>query len=250
MLEIEDHGSIRTIRLARPPVNALDVELMTALDRAIAAAPADGVRGIVLTGAGGRYCAGLDVGVLAGLDEAGLTHFVRTFFHCVRTLARSTVPVVAAINGAAPAGGAVLALYCDRRVMQSGDGPIGLNEVQVGLFPGPLIHAVLARVVGTRLAAEFLTTGALLSPARALETGFVDELAEPGEVETAARRWLEGVLALPPHAYLATRAMVRRDLVELNDREAGAEGAALVAAWSTPETRAAVRALIARLQRR
>ncbi len=250
MLEIEDHGPIRTIRLARPPVNALDVGLMSALDRAVTAAPAEGVRGIVLTGAGGRYCAGLDVGVLASLDEVGLEDFVRTFFRCVKTLARSAVPIAAAINGAAPAGGAVLALYCDRRVMQSGSGPIGLNEVQVGLYPGPLIHAVLTRVVGARLAAEFLTSGALLSPAQALQSGFVDELAEPGAVEAAARRWLERMLALPPHAYLATRAMVRRDLVELHEQGAAADGAELIAAWSTAETRAALRALIARLQRR
>lgn len=248
MLEIENHGPIRTLRLARPPVNALDVGLMTALERAVAAAPAEGVRGIVLTGAAGRYCAGLDVGVLAALDEAGLAEFVRTFFRCVTTLARSPVPLVAAINGAAPAGGAVLALYCDRRVMQAGSGPIGLNEVQVGLYPGPLIHAVLTRVVGARLAAEFLTTGALLDSAAALASGFVDELA--GDVEVAARRWLEGVLALPPHAYLATRALVRRDLVALHESAAAADGAELIAAWSTPATRAALRALLARLQRR
>ena len=250
MLEIADHGPTRTIRLARPPVNALDPGLLTALEHAVAAAPADGVRGIVLTGAAGRWCAGLDVGVLATLDEAGLTAFLGTFFRCLQVLARSPIPIVCEINGASPAGGAVLALYCDRRIMQRGEAPIGLNEVHVGLYPGPMILAVLTRVVGARLAAEFLSTGALLSPAEALAAGFVDELAEPGGEEAAARRWLDKVLALPAHAYLATRALVRRDLIEATDAGAGPEGLALTRAWTSPETRAALGALISRLQKR
>jgi Delta3-Delta2-enoyl-CoA isomerase len=250
MLEIEDHGHVRTLRLARPPVNALDANLLAALDAAVQAAPADGKRGIVLTGSGGRWCAGLDVGVLATLDRPALAAFLGTFFRCLVTLARSPIPLACAINGASPAGGAVLALYCDRRVMQRGPGPIGLNEVQVGLYPGPMIHAVLARTVGARLAAEFLSTGALLSAEQALAAGFVDELAEPGEEEAAARRWLEHVLALPAHAYLATRALVRRDLVEATESAVGPGSHALVEAWTSPETTAAIRALIARLQRR
>ena len=249
MLEIDDHGPIRTIRLARPPVNALDVGLLSALDQALARAPGEGARGIVMTGAGGRYCAGLDVGVLATLDEAGLAHFLQTFFHCLQTFARLPIPVVAAINGASPAGGAVLALFCDRRVMARGEALIGLNEVQVGLFPGPLILAVLQRVVGTRLAGELLTGGTLLTPDEALAVGFVDQLAEPGELEPAARRWLERVLALPAHAYLATRALVRRDLVALMETATGPEREVLLRAWTTPETRAAIGALVARLRR-
>jgi enoyl-CoA hydratase/carnithine racemase len=250
MLEIEDHGPIRTLRLARPPVNALDVSLMTALDAALEAAPAAGVRGVVLTGAAGRYCAGLDVAALAGLDAAGLEHFLATFFRLLATLARLPVPIVAAINGHSPAGGAVLALYCDRRIMARGELLIGLNEVQVGLYPGPLILGVLARAVGARRAAEFLSTGALLGPEQALAAGFVDELAEPGAEEAAARAWLGRVLALPAHAYLPTRSLVRRDLVALMESALGPERHALRDAWQSPETRQAIALLLARLQKR
>lgn len=249
MIEIEDEGGIRTIRLARPPVNALNMPLLTALDAAVAGAPAAGMRGIVLTGANGRWCAGLDVGALASLDGAGLREFLGTFFRCVQTLARSAIPIVCAINGASPAGGAVLALYCDRRIMQRGEARIGLNEVMVGLFPGPHIHRVLVRTVGTRLAAEFLSTGALLTPAEALASGFVDELADPGTEVAAARAWLERVLALPAHAYQATRALVRADLLAITESPAGAGGETLADTWDRPETRAAIAALVARLQK-
>ena len=250
MLEIHDHASIRTIRLARPPVNALHVPLLESLAAAVARAPAEGARGLVLSGSGGRFSAGLDVQALAALEPAGLEAFLVTFFDCLTVLAQCPVPIVAAINGSSPAGGAVLALYCDRRIMASGDFRIGLNEVQVGLYPGPLIHRVLARIVGARLGAELLVTGALLTPAEALASGFVDELAEPAELEPRARAWLERVLALPAHAFLATRALVRRDLVELMTLAPAAERKALAAAWSGPETRAALAALLARLGRR
>jgi 3,2-trans-enoyl-CoA isomerase len=250
MLERHDHGPMRTLRLVRPPVNALDVALLTALSNAVAAAPADGVRGLVLAGSAGRFSAGLDVPRLLALDRAGMLEFWQAFLDCLATLAASTVPVVAAINGHSPAGGAVLALHCDRRIMARGEFRIGLNEVQVGLYPGPVIHFVLARVVGPRHAAELLSTGALLDPEQALACGFVDELAAPAEVEARAHAWLEQVLALPPQAYAATRALVRRDLVERLTALGPADCAALTDSWFAPETQTVLRALVARLGRR
>jgi len=250
MIEVEDHGKIRTLRISRPPVNALDAPLLARLDALVAAAPAAGMRGLVLTGANGRYSAGLDVQVLLSLDAAGLREFLKTFYACLTTLARSTIPLVAAINGHGPAGGAVLALYCDRRVMAAGGYRIGLNEVQVGLFPGATILRVLERVVGARQAAELLPGGLLLEAAEALRVGFVDELAPHAEVEARARAWLERVLALPPEAYGATRALVRRDLVELMQGSRAHELEGAVAAWRSTETQTTLRALLASLAKK
>ena len=250
MIDVENHGHVRTLRLARPPVNALHVPLMVELGKQVELADAEGVRGLVLTGAGGRFSAGLDVQVLLSLDADGLRHFLTTFFATLTQLARSQIPIVAAINGHSPAAGAVLALYCDRRVMAAGDYRIGLNEVQVGLFPGATIHRALERVVGSRVAADLLPAGQLLDSAEALRVGFVDELAPHAEVETRARAWLERMLALPPQAYAATRALVRKDLVDLmHDGRAG-ELEHSVAAWASTETRDTLRGLIARLARK
>ena len=250
MIDVENHGHVRTLRLARPPVNALHVPLMVELGKQVELAHAEGVRGLVLTGAGGRFSAGLDVQVLLSLDADGLRHFLTTFFATLMQLARSRIPIAAAINGHSPAAGAVLALYCDRRVMAAGDYRIGLNEVQVGLFPGATIHRALERVVGSRVAADLLPAGQLLDAAEALRVGFVDELAPHAEVETRARAWLERMLALPPQAYAATRALVRKDLVDLmHDGRAG-ELEHSVAAWASTETRDTLRGLIARLARK
>lgn len=250
MLERIDHGAVRELRLARPPVNALDAALLGALQRELEGAAGDGVRGIVLSGSAGRFSAGLDVPTLLALDRAGMARFWRAFFGCLTSYAACPVPVAAAITGHSPAGGAVLALYADRRVMAEGDFRIGLNEVQVGLFPGPVIHRVFARVVGPRLAAELLATGALVDSRRALEVGFVDELAPPDQVVARAKAWLEHVLALPPKAYARTRALVRQDLVDLMRGLGDADWEAMNDAWFSDETQATMRALVAKLGRR
>ncbi|MBS0396482.1 MAG: enoyl-CoA hydratase/isomerase family protein [Proteobacteria bacterium] len=250
MIETRDAGTLRTITLARPPVNALNAELLEALGEAVARAPSEGVQGLVLTGAGKLFSAGLDVALLASLDGPGLRRFLGTFFGCLTRLAESPIPIVAAINGHSPAGGAVLALYCDHRIMARGDFRIGLNEVQVGLLPGPLIYGVLKRAVSIRVANEMLTQGLLVPPEEALAVGFVDELAEPGEVELRARAWLERVLALPPVAYRTTRAMVRADLIRLMVEANGPHAETLLEAWSGPESRASLAALVAKLGRK
>jgi Delta3-Delta2-enoyl-CoA isomerase len=243
MLETHDDGPIRTLRLARPPVNALHEESLRGLEAAIAAAPRAGARGLVLTGTGERFSAGLDVPQLLRLDRAGIESFWRAFFGCLTSIAASPIPIVAAINGHSPAGGAVLALFCDRRVMARGDYRIGLNEVQVGLYPGPVIHRVLERVVGSRHAAELLSTGTLLAPEAALALGFVDELASPGELASRSKAWLDRVLALPPAAYAATRALVRRDLVDLMQGRGAQDYAAMSEAWLSMETQTVLRRL-------
>ena len=250
MIEIEDHGRVRVLKLARPPVNALNRELITRLESAVTAAPKDGARGIVLTGAGGRFCAGLDVQEILSLDGPGLEDFLRGFFSCLKCLANSSIPIAAAINGHCPAAGAVLALYCDRRVMAEGDYRIGLNEVQVGLFPGAMIHAVLARTVGARVAADLLPAGSLLDAHAALEVGFVHELVPLAQVERAARAWLERMLALPPTVYAQTRALVRADLVAIMAAIGAAEVVAGAAEWRSPESLATLRAVLAKLSRR
>jgi enoyl-CoA hydratase/carnithine racemase len=219
VLEILDDGAVRELRLARPPVNALNAELVAALRAALqsAQAPQSGVRAIVLSGQPGLFSAGLDVRALAGLDAAGMRSFIVEFTALQQELAASRVPVIAAITGHCPAGGTVLALFCDYRIMARGRFSIGLNEVQVGLYPGEVIMRAFERLVGPRRSADLLTRGALLDPEAALASGLVDELADATGVRERALAYAGELLALPPNAYARTRALVRRDLVALFD---------------------------------
>jgi Delta3-Delta2-enoyl-CoA isomerase len=250
MLRVEDDGGIRILRLARPPVNALDRALLETLTAAVREAPAAGVRGLVLTGDGGRYCGGLDVTALLAADANGLRALLGAFLDALLALATCPVPIVAAINGHSPAGGAVLALHCDARIIGPPDARIGLNEVAVGLNPGPLIHRVLVRTVGPRQAELLLTRGSLLSANEALAVGLVDAVEPADRVESAAMAWLATLLALPAHAYGPTRAMARADLLDTLEHYAVTEReptlSRLVQEWTRPSTRAALSALLAR----
>ena len=145
LVETIDHGPIRELRLARAPVNALDPALCDALAGAIETAVAGGARGLLLSGGPKVFSAGLDVPHLLALDAPALRAAWESFFHAARALAGSPVPVVAAINGHAPAGGCVLALCCDYRVMAAGAYRIGLNETQVGLVAPEDIQSLMRR---------------------------------------------------------------------------------------------------------
>lgn len=212
MLNLLVHDHIHELRLARPPVNALDRELLLALRTAIDDSVRDGARGIVLSGAAGLFSAGVDIPALLACDRAGVREYWREFFALCACMAHAPIPLVAAVTGHSPAGGAVLALFCDYRVMATGPYRIGLNEVQVGLIVPAVIQLALTRVVGAHRAERLLVAGAMLESAEALACGFVDELAAVEQVTPRALSWLGDLLALPAHAMLATRKLARADL--------------------------------------
>lgn len=248
LVERIQHGPIRELRLARAPVNALNPELCRELRDAVDQAVAEGVQGLVLSGGPKVFSAGLDVPHLLALgeDRVALLAAWGDFFDAARALARSPVPVVAAIVGHAPAGGCVLALCCDYRVMASAPFRIGLNETQVGLAAPEGIQHLLRRVVGPYRAERMLVAGELVEAERALALGLVDELVEIEHVATRARIWLEELLALPRQPMLQTRAIARADLVAaLEPQRIQLER--FIEAWSAPDTQAGLRALVAKL---
>lgn len=248
MLNITHHKAVTEIQLARPPVNALHLDLLRALQQALSQAQDHGARGIVLSGAQGMFSAGVDVPDLLTRDRAGVGHYWREFFATCAALAHMPIPIVAAITGHSPAGGAVLSLFCDYRVMAHGPYRIGLNEVQVGLIAPDCIQMALRRVVGAYRAERLLVSGALIDAEQALAFGLVDELAAVDQVCTRALRWLNETLALPSHAMLGTRRIARMDILT-----AFADVDALpindfVETFFHPQTQAALRALVDRLK--
>lgn len=250
MLEIHDHDAVRELRLARPPANALDPELVAALQRALTEAPDSGARAMVLSASPGVYSGGLDVPALLALDRDEMEGFLDEFLELLRALALSEIPVVAAITGHAPAGGAVLAIHCDYRVMAKGDFKIGLNEVRVGIPLPQSLHSVLARVVGRRQAERLAVRGLLVPAAEALAIGLVDELVPPEEVVARAIEVARDFLAVPPTAMRRTRELARRDLAMIFESEQRDTWQRFVDDWFSPETQGALRALVERLAKK
>ena len=248
MIDRVIHGEVHELRLNRPPVNALSPDLLRLLADEVRRSPTQGARALVLSGRDGMFSAGLDVPVLIELDREALGRALASFFDSIEALAASAVPVAAAITGHSPAGGAVLSLCCDRRVMAEGDYSIGLSEVRIGI-PVPRIVADLAiRTVGRRIGEALCVSGKLLNPVEALEVGFVDELAPVGEVVTAARRWCEDIIQSPSKALSDTRSVLRSDLVESVQRNSKDDVRLLTEQWFQPELQTAIRDLVARIK--
>jgi enoyl-CoA hydratase/carnithine racemase len=250
MIQTIEHGPIRELRLARPPANALSPELIATLRDAVLASAEGGARAIVLSGAPGRFSGGLDVPHLLTLDRAAIAATWRDFYGMMRALAASPVPIAAALTGHSPAGGAVISLFCDYRVMAEGDYRIGLNEVQVGLPIPPVIHAALRRLVGDRLAERLVVTGALIPAAEAARIGLVDELAPLDQVVERAVEWCRGILTLPPGAVAETRRIARAGLVQSFEEAGEGEVQKVLNDWFSPETQGAMQALVDRLAKK
>src|SRR4051812_22169422 len=185
---------VARVTLDRPEKrNALSIELRVELADALAAEAADpAVRSLVLTGAGSAFCAGMDVTQFGG-DRAHKEELVETSERLFEILARLPVPVVAAVNGPAVAGGFALALLCDVRVAAPA-ATFGFPEVGRHIPPP---YAAAAAALPPALARRLCLTGEVVGAARALELGIVSEVSDdlqPRAVELA------GAIAASPAA--------------------------------------------------
>ncbi|MFU8877703.1 MAG: enoyl-CoA hydratase/isomerase family protein [Wenzhouxiangellaceae bacterium] len=251
MLQIHNHeNGIRELQLARPPVNALNPEMIETLDEAIQSACNDGTRALVLSGSPGLFSAGLDVPELLTLDRSGMQRFWGALFGLLEDLARSPIPIVTALTGHSPAGGTVIALFTDYRVQAQGDFRLGLNEVQVGLVVPPVIHQALVRLIGIYPAERHLVAGQMIPAERALEIGLVDELQPPEKVVPRAVEWCRTHLALPQHALQATRELCRADLAALFDDPDALDVDAFADFWFRQETQATLKAMVEQLRKK
>ena len=248
-----DHGRIRELRLARPPVNALDPALCRALITTLDAAVADGVDAVVLSGAPGIFSAGLDVPHLMALGQDRQARHAGwgAFFGAARSLAALRIPVVAALTGHAPAGGCVLSLCCDYRVMARSPNPakpfmIGMNETQVGLAVPEGAQQLMRRVIGPYRAERLLVSGSMVAADEALRLGLVDTVVEVDQVVPHALEWLSTLLALPRAPMLLTRSLARADLVRALEPQ-NLDLERFVDGWYDADTQAGLRALLARL---
>ena len=245
-----DHGAVRELQLNRPPANALSPELIVALKQAVEAAASDGARALVISGAPGRFSAGLDVPLLLTLDHSAIAVLWREFYTLLGALALSPIPIAAAITGHGTAGGTVLPIFCDFRVAAQGDWKLGLNEVQVGLPLPPVIFAGLRRLIGARHAERLAVRGLLVSPDEAARIGLVDELVPLDQVVGRAIEWSRSLLALPVDAMAATRRRARADLFELFAGSFDLELQQVTATWWSPEAQTTLRVLVERLAKK
>lgn len=153
----------------------------------------------------------------------------------------------AAVTGHAVAGRAVLAAFCDYRVMVDGKFRFGLNEVAVGLSLPEPIHVAYRRLAGDHQAGRLIAEGTLLLPAEAKDMGLVDDVVAADKAIDHAVAWLKTVLALPPFAYQRSRNLARAPLAAAFETFRAAELDEFVAAYHGPEAQVVLTALARKL---
>ncbi|MBI5362873.1 MAG: enoyl-CoA hydratase/isomerase family protein [Planctomycetes bacterium] len=202
---------MHTIRMNHPGKNALSTKLMTWIEEELERA---GDQPILLTGSADAFCAGLDLREIASLGRGALERFLRQIDRIAARLYDHPAPVVAAVNGHAIAGGAVLMTCCDWRVATTNPKTrIGVNEVALGVCYPPKILKILLHRISAQNRARLLLGAHLHAPADALEVGLVDELAD--DVDAAAAKRIAELSAHPRAAYAHTKALLRRGVTTL-----------------------------------
>ena len=247
MLTIRDHDTVRELQLNRPPANALSPELIDTLRSAVSEAPDHGAEAIVVSGLPGMFSAGLDVPHLLSLDREGITDAWRKFLELLGAVATCPVPIAGALTGHSPAGGAVVSMLFDYRIMADGPFKIGFNEVQVRIVLPPIFQNAVARLVGRRHAERIGMAGLMIDAAEAREIHLVDELVPVGDVVPRAVEWCNSILRLPRDAMLTTRSYARQSLIESFGEVPESDLEALVERWSGEETQAALHGMVERL---
>lgn len=246
--QVETRDNHVLVKMNRGKVNPINTEFLHQMHTLVHEVNQDSaIRGVILTGQEHYFSAGVDVVELFGYDAAAVRHFWSSLLDLLADLVASPKAWIAAISGHSPAGGCVLALCCDYRVMAQGDYKIGLNEVPVGIVVPVSILDLYASVIGTRLAYQYLLDGRLLSAVEALSVGLVDEVVPMAQVVPQAMLKLQQYLALSPVAWQTTKCHLRQPLVQtLRDQTALED---TLTHWWSPETRASLQALVARLKK-
>ena len=207
-VRLEVEAGIGTIRLDRPPVNALNRQMQEEI-RAAAheATERDDVAAVIVYGGEKTFAGGADVKEFAAMSYADMAARAPGLSSALSAIADIPKPTVAAITGYALGGGLELALAADRRVI--GDNvKVGQPEILLGIIPGAGGTQRLARLIGPSKAKDLIYTGRFVKPDEALSLGIADEVVAPDDVYRAARAWAEQFVGAASRALAAAKAAI------------------------------------------
>ncbi|MCD2110894.1 MULTISPECIES: enoyl-CoA hydratase-related protein [Rhodococcus] len=209
-LDVSD--GIGTIRLDRPPMNALNRQLQEEIRAAAREATVrSDVKSVIVYGGEKVFAAGADIKEMADLSYVQMSEIVDDLQSALGSIADIPKPTVAAITGYALGGGLELALGADRRIV--GDNvKLGTPEILLGIIPGGGGTQRLARLVGPAKAKDLVFTGRFVGADEALSIGLVDEVVAPDDVYEAARRWAGQFTGAASRALAAAKAAIDQGL--------------------------------------
>jgi enoyl-CoA hydratase/carnithine racemase len=209
-VRLDTAGAVGTIRLDRPPMNALNDQIEQELrEAAVQATEREDLRAVIVYGGQKVFAAGADIKQMVGMSYPEMAAKERRggLSAVVSLVAAIPKPTVAAITGYALGGGFELAMACDRRIMAE-DAKVGQPEILLGVIPGAGGTQRLARLIGPSKAKDIIYTGRFVAAQEALSLGMVDEVTATDEVYAAAQRWAEQFARGPAQALAAAKAAV------------------------------------------
>ena len=218
-LEVED--GVGTIRLDRPKMNALNVQVQEEIRAAAAEATSrSDVKAVIVYGGERVFAAGADIKEMQTMSYTDMVERSAPLTSSITSVARIPKPVIAAITGYALGGGCELALACDFRVVAD-DARLGQPEILLGIIPGAGGTQRLSRLVGASRAKEIIFSGRFVDAQEALAIGLADKVVPAADVYTAAREWASSFVGAASYAVRAAKEAIDRGLEV--DLESGLE---------------------------
>jgi Delta3-Delta2-enoyl-CoA isomerase len=249
-IRFDRQGPVGILRLDKGRGNAIDDALLEDLARwAVDAARDDQLRGVLFASAHPRlFCPGLDLVTLIDLDREAMREFMSHFATVLWGLFGLLKPVVASINGPAVAGGCILALTADYRVMARG-AQIGLNEVKIGVPLPWSVVMLLKSTVPANALGEVALLGRNFADEEALRVGLADALADRDQLEQAALARLQEFAEKDPLAFGATKGWMRSQVVATMKAHEAETADVWLDAWFSAPTRERLRQIVSSLRK-
>ncbi|MFA7324220.1 MAG: enoyl-CoA hydratase/isomerase family protein [Candidatus Nanopelagicales bacterium] len=242
---VEQHGSVALIRMNHGKVNALDVELLIALREAFESVAHESA--VVITGNGRAFSAGLDLRSLLAAELTYSDSLLRELVRTSITIFDSERPVIAAVDGPAIAGGAILALAADMRLMSHG--VIGLPELHVGVpFPPALIE-IARHVMGHHLQ-QHLLGGVAVDAQSALTVNMIDAMVESEDLVDLALEKAHALAEVPKGTYALVKAQLHAPANAAIAAVPGGRDEEVREAWKSDDVRAGIQAQVERMSKR
>ena len=246
MIEREVHGDIAVLRLAHGKASALDLEFLGALESAFRAEASSSERALVLTGSAAIFCAGVDLKRIVAGKREYIEAFLPALERAFAELFFLEKPVVAALNGHAIAGGAVLALASDRRILARGKALVGTPELKVGVsFPFLALEIVRA-ALGPMLANEIALEGRTYNGEECLARGLIHELVGPEALLPRALESATNLAAAPAESFALTKRWLRRPSRLAWEHERAPTAHLVLENWCSPKTLLAIESFVAK----